>query len=341
MSLTLTHWNQHGLDRVYLRGPDITGKTFLTLQRGRLKLQSDEYVDEPVIIALVHAMSGSAGMTDSSAWEAIKVRAQARPLHAVAASPAGPAPRGRAARTPSAPDTAACSMPATAIGAMHDLDISTIPIPGVVEFEVDHREPDALAALLARAPNAKVTRCALELGDVRINGRVLVERKTMRDFENSVIEDDKRLFNQAEKLAFEPETLAFVLLEGDPYTQRLRMTMQQITGALTYLSAIKGLSVLQVPDMTATAYTLAKIAQHERYGLGYNLGLRASKASALDLRCHVLEGLPGINAVLARRLLERFGSVAGVCAAGVAELKQVEGIGPTKAARIVEVTQAG
>jgi len=326
MSLTLQHWNAHGFDRVYLRSPEISGKAFASIVRGKLKITSEEYVDEAATLAQLREQCGVAGMADVEAWPRI-----------VAAAQGGAGRR----RGPPALSVVGSSAPLQAgkAGAVHDLDIETIKIPGEVEFEVDHREPDALAALLARAPNAKVSRCALGLADIRINGSVLVERKTMADFEASVIDPDKRLFNQAERLAFESETLVYLILEGDPYTQHRRMTLQQITGAITYLSAIKGLSVLQVPDMAATAYTLAKIAQHERYGLGYSLGLRTNKASGLDARTYVLEGLPGVNAVLARRLLERFGTVAGVMSASEADLRSVDGIGPKTASRIVEVSR--
>lgn len=327
MSLSLTHWSRHGFDRVYVRGPAIAGKTFLSFSRGKLKIESDEYVDEAALLSTVRELADVAALPDAAAWPRIVAFAQ---------QPA----RGRAVRSSDAGGANAGSRPApvTLTSGGHDLDITTIKIPGPVEFEVDHREPDALSALLASAPNAKVTRCHLPLGDIRINGRILVERKTVADFEASVIDPTKRLFNQAERLGFEAETLVFLILEGDPYAQHRRMTMQQITGAFSYLSAIKGLSVLQVPDMAATAYTLAKIAQHDRHGLGYSLGLRANKAaSLLDARRYVLEGLPGVNAVLAERLLQRFGSVAGVFSASEADLRTVDGIGPKTARGIVEL----
>lgn len=327
MSITLHHWAQHGYERVYVRGPLISGKTYLDLKRGALRATSDEYVDEAALLAEVRQAAGAVGQPDREAWNAIVLFAQQAPRRGARVAPVTASP------------VYAAPIPTRA--GTHDLDITTIPIPGDVEFEVDHREPEALSTLLARAPNAKVSRVHLPLADVRINGRVLVERKTVADFEASVIDDEKRLFNQAERLAFEPETLVYLILEGDPYTQHRRMTMQQITGAITYLSAIKGLSVLQVPDMAATAYTLAKIAQHERHGLGYNLGLRTNKSSGLDARSYVLEGLPGVNGTLARRLLEHFGSVAAVCAARAADLRKVDGVGPKIATRIVEITQAG
>ena len=48
----------------------------------------------------------------------------------------------------------------------------------------------------------------------------------------------------------------------------------------------------------------------------------------------ILGGLPGVSDVLARRLLERFGSVSNVLVAPVTELAEVDGIGPGKASEI-------
>ena len=54
----------------------------------------------------------------------------------------------------------------------------------------------------------------------------------------------------------------------------------------------------------------------------------------------LLEGLPGVSANLARRLLKHFGSAQAVANATEAELRSAEGIGPSKAKAIVEVFAA-
>lgn len=323
MAFRLNFWNKGRAERVYLGGRGISGRTWLSLQGGKVVIEGD--TANPDLVTGVLAQVGATGLNGDTAWRMIVNAAK---------DPAA------ARQRPTSPAGDAATASVLPVGALHDFDITTIPIAGDVTFEVDHREPDALFDLLNKAPFANVVRAALPLADVRINGNILVERKTVADFEASVIDPDKRLFNQAERLSFEPETLCFIIIEGDLYRQNGRMTMQQITGAFTYLSSIKGLSVLQVPDITATAYTLAKIAQHSRHGLGYNLALRTNKGKAmLSARSYVLEGLPGVNATLAERLLERFGSVAAVMAADAAALCQVDGIGKTIAGRIVEVSQ--
>ena len=52
-----------------------------------------------------------------------------------------------------------------------------------------------------------------------------------------------------------------------------------------------------------------------------------------------VESLPNVSGVLARRLLEHFGTVQNVVNAGEFELKQVEGIGEVKAREIRQVVK--
>lgn len=73
-------------------------------------------------------------------------------------------------------------------------------------------------------------------------------------------------------------------------------------------------------------------------GLGYKPPLRGKKPRATaDRLAFVLEGLPGVSANLARRLAERFGSLAGLVAASDAELREIEGLGPKRLAQILTV----
>ncbi len=53
----------------------------------------------------------------------------------------------------------------------------------------------------------------------------------------------------------------------------------------------------------------------------------------------IIESLPNVSGVLARRLLEHFGSVQNVVNAEEFELKQVEGIGKIKAEEIGQVVK--
>ncbi|MHA2408426.1 MAG: helix-hairpin-helix domain-containing protein, partial [Candidatus Ranarchaeia archaeon] len=54
----------------------------------------------------------------------------------------------------------------------------------------------------------------------------------------------------------------------------------------------------------------------------------------------VVAGVPGINNVLARRLLEKFGTIEKIFTANEEELTSVKGVGKAKAVRIKEVITA-
>jgi excinuclease UvrABC nuclease subunit len=54
----------------------------------------------------------------------------------------------------------------------------------------------------------------------------------------------------------------------------------------------------------------------------------------LSIQTRVLQGLPGVGPERARRLLERFGDLETVMAAGVTELASVRGIGRSTAQAI-------
>lgn len=328
-TVRLTYW-QHpaapARSRLYLAGLPGAGKAYLHLVKGRVALVSEtlgeaacECLLEQLLVGLGQGRSRGA-----EAWKGLVAMAQ-----------------GAGGSRPSAARGAVASEPSPRTG--HGLDVSTIKVPGPVRILVDHREPEEIDALLRLPPHVVVERAALAVGDyVLADGKVIVERKTVADFEASVIEDDKRLFNQAERLGFEVGTLGVVLVEGDLYGRSARMLPQQISGALSYLTVIKGLSVLHSLDMVHTAYQLVKMATHVEHGLGYELALRSAKPKQLlSAQRFVLEGLPGVSAGLAERLLAHFGSVRAVMQADEAALRGVPGVGPKTAARMVEVIAGG
>ena len=222
------------------------------------------------------------------------------------------------------------------------LDLLTISIPEPVTIAVDHREPAEIADWLEAHPGIEVTRGrALALGDFVINDKIIIERKACNsetgntDFENSVIESDKRLFYQSEKMKFEEEMLGIVILEGDVYGNSQRMLIQSIDGAISYLTAIQQLSVLCTVSMKHTAYMIAKLATHERSGLGYTPPLRGSKPRTLSSQqSFLIQGLPGVSVEIAENLLRHFGGVPAVLSASKDELAAVPGIGPGRAQKI-------
>jgi len=355
----LRRWTPRGADkpvRLYVNGLTCTdqdekvwiekARSGMALKRRQVdgKVRADKALLAQVLEDLV---IGGLILSADASFEEVEVITQ------TAKSPGGRGRKTARASSFGGADRNVAAGPAWRHPQAEALDLASIPLQGPVEILVDHREPALLVSMLQENPMAQVSIGSLSLGDIAINRMeeaddgstdpkdyaVLVERKNCTtsptDFESSIINDDKRFFHQTEGLKL-ADALGVLLLEGDVYSNSTRMDLiQQIDGALTFACAIQRMSVLPTLSLRHSAYVVLKLAQHQRFGLGYELGLRAEKPKAsLDRSAYVLEGISGVNASLARTLLSHFGSVKDVCMASLADLKAVPGIGPKKAADI-------
>lgn len=207
------------------------------------------------------------------------------------------------------------------------------PLPQKTRLLVDHREPREMVEFFERVENLEIEIVALETGDFVIPDRLIIERKTAADLVRSVVDEDKRVFYQTERMA-NSDLPGVLLLEGNIY-QQTSMKINSITGTLSFISAIQGTSIIPTLSPTHSADMIVKLARHANYGLGYNLALRGLGPKEPRMAASfVLEGIPGVSEGTARALLMRFGSIAKVAQATVAELKAVDGVGPKRAEQI-------
>jgi ERCC4-type nuclease len=195
----------------------------------------------------------------------------------------------------------------------------------------DHRElrsgiPEALAAA---GVDAAVEQ--LPVGDYVLSDRLVVERKTGADLAASI--KDRRLFEQVERLE-QAYPAVVLVVEGTP----VHISEASWRGALGRVLAA-GAAVLMTHDASETAGWLALLHRQAAQGPSGARGLPRPRVEigAVD----VLGCLPGISTVGARRLLEHFGSLRAVFAAGEAELLAVRGIGPVRAARLSRLFAEG
>ena len=193
---------------------------------------------------------------------------------------------------------------------------------------------------LRRLPDTEVMVRRLAVGDYLIDGRVLVERKTVHDFAVSVI--DGRLFKQATQLAHAAPKRALILLEGKHSVLEERgMRREALQGALVTLCVVLGIPVLRARDAAETARVLRyTVDQVRRAGANTirRAGYRPKRLRTRQL--FILQGLPGVGPERAARLLDACGSVAGVFAADEAALCRVPGIGRRTAAVIYQLAHA-
>jgi len=338
--LSFTPWTSPTsatFQRIYIRGLPTTAKAYLARTRG--KEEADLIIEPPLpaaqhaaLVELVIAGLCSLGMPDVAGGRLTFAAAMATVTKAKSSAPSIPASPPRAATARQARPT---YLPQTTPSS-DTLDFSKIIInpPGLVIY-ADHREPESIVQLLRSVPNITVVVESLPVGDFRC-GAILIERKVINDFEQSVISG--RLFDETTRIALEPNTVGIVIIEGDFITEGKSLLLQSLQGAVTCLSQVQGMSVLTTPDHLATAYFVIKHCQHAHQGLGYELPLhRAKPKDLVSARAYLLQALPGVSGQLASTLVDHFGSAGAVFRASRDDLLAVKGLGPKTADAILAV----
>ena len=173
----------------------------------------------------------------------------------------------------------------------------------------------------------------LSMGDYKIDNRLLVERKTLKDFAISII--DGRLFKQTISLA-NSNYRGVLILEGlVSDTVELGVTREAMQGALITVSLILGIPVLRSKDPSETAKLIVFIARQIASMASGGIQRHGYRPKGLRNRqLFILQGLPGVGRERADRLLDRFGSVEAVLSASIDELQIVDGIGKNIADKI-------
>ncbi|MDY6778266.1 MAG: DEAD/DEAH box helicase [Candidatus Nanohaloarchaea archaeon] len=198
----------------------------------------------------------------------------------------------------------------------------------------DDRE-NTLAKELSRQDVVVRTK-RLELADFLVSDRTAVERKTTKDFVDSIV--DQRLFTQVKELREQFER-PILLIEGDDLFGHRDVHPNAVRGALSSVALDYDMPILWSSDETDTAKTLIALARREQEEQDREVRIRGERTptSETDLQKFIVAGLPNISDKLAERLLDEFGSVRSVFQASETELTNVEGIGEGKAERIAEI----
>jgi Fanconi anemia group M protein len=164
----------------------------------------------------------------------------------------------------------------------------------------------------------KIEKAQLPVGDYIVSEDTVIERKKVEDFISSLL--DGRLFEQCKALR----------------------DNQAIHGAVVSIILGWKIPILMARDSEEVAMYLASFAKREQVESRKNIRVRGQKEQDLlsKIQEFVVAGIPGINNVLARRLLERFETIENIFLATEEDLLSVKGVGKTKAVRIKEVITA-
>jgi len=181
----------------------------------------------------------------------------------------------------------------------------------------------------------------LPVGDYLVSDRIVVERKTVKDFLQSLI--DKRLLSQMRELVRNFPHVVLVLEGHEDLFSERNIHPNAIRGALASLILDFGASIIPTKDEEDSAAFIFALAKREQEDEGRLVALRGERKplTLSERQIFVVESLPNVSAVLARRLLEHFGSVQAIVNASEEELMKVEGIGKGKASEIRNVGKSG
>jgi Fanconi anemia group M protein len=199
---------------------------------------------------------------------------------------------------------------------------------GLVVVSDWREEPSGIPeALRARGVDVEVRH--LLIADYVVSDRVVVERKSARDFDASVV--DRRLFRQVEALKATYPTV-IVLVVGADRDDGIGAEARR--GALAWIVR-HGVGVVWARDAAEAAAWLHTLASQEGKAPTRILAPGIRKATEPDAQLlQLVATLPGIGMGFARRLLEHFGRLEALTGADEAALREVPGIGPKRASTL-------
>ncbi|MDQ2073842.1 DEAD/DEAH box helicase [Haloarcula sp. H-GB4] len=208
-----------------------------------------------------------------------------------------------------------------------------------VEIVADQRELDSnIARDLSTRDGIETRLETLAVGDYVLSDRVVIERKTVADFMDTLTGGDRSMFEQVGD-ATRNYGRPVVIIEGEDLFGARNVHHKAIQGALASLAVDFGASVLRTSDEDETADLLEVIAGREQEVADREVSVHGEKQSKTlpEQQEYVVASIAEVGPVTARTLLEAFGSVEAVMTADKDDLLDVSGIGDVTADRIREV----
>ena len=211
------------------------------------------------------------------------------------------------------------------------------------EIVVDQRELDAtIAKALSKRDDVRTRLETLAVGDYVLSDRVAVERKSVTDFLDTLLDGDRSLFEQIGDLS-RAYARPILILEGDGLYEERNVHPEAIRGALASLAVDFDVSVLQTAGETETEELLHTIASREQSERDRTVSVHGEKSAKTltEQQEYVVSAIADIGPVTAQSLLRAFGTVEGVMTAREDDLRTVSGVGEVTASRIREVVGSG
>ncbi|MHA1505900.1 MAG: DEAD/DEAH box helicase [Candidatus Asgardarchaeia archaeon] len=176
----------------------------------------------------------------------------------------------------------------------------------------------------------------LEVGDYIISEKVAVERKTTKDFLDSIV--DGRLFEQAKKLTSSYEK-PIMIIEGESLYGYRDMDPNAIRGAILSLLLDFPIKILRTENPKETSRFLYNLIKREQEGGRKHISVRHGKVpSSIDeIQEYVLAGIPNVDRVRASLLLKEFKTLRNIFNSDIKDLMKVPRVGKKIAEEIFKI----
>lgn len=203
-------------------------------------------------------------------------------------------------------------------------------VPQKVKIIVDYRESRSSVIRHLASQDLDVQVTDLDVGDYIVSQRIGVERKTVDDFLNSLLEG--KIFQQVKNLR-QTFSRPILIIEGENLLTKRNINHASLFGSLSSIMIDFGVSIMSTKTPQETADFLIALARREQRDSTKPVPIRGEKwaSSPTEQQQFLIEGLPNISAVLAKRLLDHFGSIRAIINASAEDLAEVQGIGPRTA----------
>jgi Fanconi anemia group M protein len=177
----------------------------------------------------------------------------------------------------------------------------------------------------------------LQVADYVISERVGIERKSAKDFNDSII--DGRLFTELSELG-ESFSRPILILEGDPF-ETSNISENALYGAISSIILNLGIIVYKTKNTRETAQFLYQLAKKEQSTTKSSLKLRFDKAPIETSRLleFVVAGIPGVNKLRAKNLLKELKTLQNIFSADIPDLTKIENIGQKIAQEIYKISR--
>ncbi len=209
--------------------------------------------------------------------------------------------------------------------------------PSGLEIYADVRE--SRSGIVKRlSESARVVVKQLDVADYVLSDRVGVERKTVDDFLESMVNKNRDLFGQLIELR-KAYSKPLLIIEGSGLYTRRRIHPNAIRGAIVSVILDFNIPIIFTENEDETADVLISIARREQEDRQREIALHSGKTSRTlkEEQEYIVSAISGVGPVIAKNLLRHFQTIENIVNASKEELEKVEKVGPKIAERIRKI----